>query len=383
MIKKILIIFVLSIFLLPGYTGAEEKVAGQEIKEIIITGNTRTDDEIIRQQLPFAKGDLWQESYGPWAIRRLRELDIFAHEPLRVLAEPLESDGCRVVVRVADPFFVYKDPIEFAFTTTMGLLFRQLSLNLYNPLGSGQNLYLNANWSPNYNYGAGLSSPLGAGTISLQGSYYRSDRTFTNTAYTSSGFRGNLSYAYWWNEDLRQSLSLGYYSTELAGQEQNIINPGLSLDYRGSLNGSLSLDLGFPLGDKMFWRARGLVSKSFRDFITVGRVGFSSAPTPENFQFGAGSFSSLPLRGESNMTLAQAYVLGTGEYHVHLWDMVVPVFFLDGGWLWEKGAAARGIVNLGGGAAIYTPLGVPVRFDAAINPITLDWNWNIGFGHTY
>ena len=94
----------------------------------------------------------------------------------------------------------------------------------------------------------------------------------------------------------------------------------------------------------------------------------------------------LPLRGENPWHLTKAHAIGTVEYHLSLGDMFAPIFFVDGGWLW-KDDPIPGLdvllINAGVGVAFYTSLGVPVRLDLAINPATLSWGWNLGFGHTY
>ena len=41
------------------------------------------------------------------------------------------------------------------------------------------------------------------------------------------------------------------------------------------------------------------------------------------------------------------------------------------------------IINLGAGLSMDTPLGLPVRLDAAINTVSKDWRWNIGFGFSF
>jgi len=360
---------------------------GPIIREIVVVGNTRTPESVIRGQLPFKEGDIWRDDFQEWAIRRFTTLNIFAYEPMRITAEPLSDAECRVMVRIGDPSVLYKDPAEFVFTTGVGLIFGQFTPTIFNPIGTGQNFNLNIIWGHNYSYGGSVTSPLGPGMVALGGRYYRSDRVFSNTQYESSGWSVEGSYRYWWSKSLRQTARLQHHSYELDGEKSNYIIPGLGIYFSDMFSGSLSVTAGFSLQDEpFFWQMQGVLFGQQGPIIGLARAGYASYSTPANHRFATGGFSVLPLRGESPWHLTRAYALGTVEYHFSLGDMLAPIVFVDGGWLWKDDPmpGLDGLlINLGLGLAFYTPLGVPVRLDFAINPVTLRWGWNLGFGHTY
>ncbi len=384
--RKLCLALVAFVVLFLGFTHvfAQE---GLLIKEIVIVGTTRTPERVVRSQLPFEEGDIWRDDFRQLAIRRFTTLNIFAYEPVRITVEPLSDSECRVMVRLADPCFLYKDPAEFAFTTGVGLIFSQFSPTVFNPIGTGQNLNLNIIWDHNYSYGGSVTSPLGPGMVALGGRYYRSDRVFSNIEYDSSGWSVEGSYRYWWNRSLRQTARVQYHSYDLGGEKSNYIIPGLGIFFSDMFSGSLSVSSGFSLqDDPFFWQLQGTLFGQKGPVIGLARAGYTSNSTPANHRFATGGFSALPLRAENPWHLTRAYALGTVEYHFSLGEMLAPIVFIDGGWLWKDDPAPglEGLlINVGLGVAIYTPLGIPARLDFAVNPVTLSWGWNLGFGHSF
>ena len=111
------------------------------------------------------------------------------------------------------------------------------------------------------------------------------------------------------------------------------------------------------------------------------RLGYATEDTPTNQKFVVGGFSNLPLRAESGLRLTTCYLLTTAEYHYPLNDSLNLIGFVDGGWI--KSQEPDTIINVGAGLSFDTPLRSPVRLDAAINPVSKDWRWNIGFGLSF
>ena len=381
--KRLLLIILLAALSSPVLLSAQE---GLIIREIIVVGNTRTSEAVVRSQLPFREGDPWQDEFSQWAVHRLVTLDIFAYEPMRITVEPVSDHECRVMVRLGDPSIWYRDPAEFAAMTAMRLFSSQFMGTVYNPFGFGLNLNVNLVWGHNYSYGASVTAPLGPGAASLGGRYYRGDHTFTNTSYESMGWSAELGFWYWWNRYLRQSARIQYHDYELDGTQGSRIIPGTGLLYHDSFTALGTAAAGISLqDDPLFWRVQGALSKEFGPAVALARGGYTSPDTPGHMQFAVGRYSLLPLRGEDMQHLARAYALGTAEYHFSL-GMLAPIVFADGGWVWNgsPGQDLNSIlINLGAGLAFYTPIGIPVRVDFAMNPVTASWGWNIGFGHSY
>lgn len=382
--KVFLFILLLLMCIHPVKLYAQE---GSIIKEIIIIGQTRTSEEIIFEQLPFQKGDIWRKELAQWTIKRLETLNIFAYEPLQIITEPLSKEECRVVIRVADPSFLYKDPAEFVFNTGVSLAFQQFSPTLYNPFGDGMNFNLAINWSPNYSYGGSITSPVGSSLFSLGGHYYQSNLHFSNKSYESSGLVLETGITYWWNESLRQTTRLNYHSFYLDEEEYEYIIPRVSFFRTGFGESEITLSTGLSLqDDPFFWQVRGTLFSKKNSLLGLLRGGYTSPEAPFNYTFATGGYHLIPLRGESLWHLTKAYLLGTLEYHLPLNSMLIPILFIDGGLIWKDEALLfeeEMIINLGLGLALDTPLGIPVRFDIATNPVTDDWNYHIGFGHSF
>lgn len=385
LVKTLLPLFFL--LLLAPCTGAQES-EGPIIKEILILGNTRTPDSVILDQLPFTIGDRWQESFRPWTYNRLVTLSTLAYDPVQIINEPLE-EGCRIIIRIADPHILYRDPAEYAFTTGIGLLFSNLQKTLYNPFGSGQNLGLQINWGENYYYEGQISSPLGAGVVNLSAFEYLEKRTFLEHQYTDQGTGGSVAYRYWWNENWRQTSSLHYYKNQLDDEKQEIFYPGVEFYYQGDVLARFNLDTGYISGsleeEEPFYRFEGAFLGRYRSFFGLLRGGLVSDNTPLNYRFSVGGFSNLPLRGESVRRLTTGYLMATAEYHSSFLGLI-PLTFFDLGWVIQDEETYLfddAVINIGVGLAIETPLGLPVRFDVATNPEDWGINWNIGFGHTF
>lgn len=386
--KKSLIISLLLFFLvLPTLSSFAQEQEGPIIKEILILGNTRTPDKVILDQLPFVVGDHWRDSFRPWTYNRLVSLNIFAYDPLLIIKEPLE-EGCRVIIRLADPHILYKDPAEYAFTTGIGLLYSSLNQTLYNPFGYGQNLGVFLNWGETYHYQGEISSPLGAGVVHLSAFDFYQKRTFLEHEYETQGMGGSISYRYWLSENWRQTSSVRYYNNRVDDEEQEILYPSVEFYYQGDVLARFNLDTGFPPGsieEDPFYKVEGAFLGQFRSFFGLLRGGLASENTPQNYRFQVGGFSHLPLRGEQFRRLTTGYLMATGEYHSSFFGLI-PLTFVDLGWVVkdEEGDFFEdAIINMGIGLAIKTPLGLPVRFDVATNPQDWEISWNIGFGHTF
>lgn len=369
------------LLLTPHHVSAQEALI---IEEIAIIGMTRTNEQIIRNQLPFEEGDIWQEHYRGWALRRLNTLAIFAYEPLTIIVDPLSQEHCKITVRVADPSILYKDPAEFFFTTAAGLFMSEFTPTLYNPLGLGINVHGLINWSHNYTYGGRITVPLGSGLCTVSGRYYRNDRNFLNHNYQSQGVSLETGYIYWWDSTFRQTTKVQYHNFTLNNEEEEYLVPGLSFYLQDAFTATLDVTAGLSLQDSPhFWQAQGVASYRQGPFVGLVRGGLTSEDTPDNYAFSAGGFTLRPIRSEG-ITLNTGYALATMEYHHPLLPDLSPIGFMDCGWIWPHQIQdPEFLITLGLGIAYNTPLGMPVRLDVAINPMSGNFGWNIGLGHTF
>ena len=368
----------------PGSLLAEE---GLEITEILILGPTRTEKAVIEKQLPFTIGDHWQKHYERWTINRLQELESLAYTPMRVIVKPLTKEECQVVVRVGEAELLYRDPAEYVIMNSLTLLFnRQVIQGFYSPLGYGEKLVLSLSPGDYYRYQLAGSTPLGAGMIELSLASFKQKRGFiAGEGYLNQGESITLEHKYWWNQNWRQTTGLSYHQTALNNKKQELIIPLLELHYRQlPLLGSWQVEAGLPQKEgNGFWKTEGTLFTQKGPLIGLLRGGYSSEDTPPNHRFTAGSFGTLPLRGEGEYRLAAAYGLGTLEYHFSLPAPFTPLIFLDGGLVWDEKANSSEILCLGIGAAIDTPLGMPMRFDLGTSTDLEGPFFNFSFGHSF
>ncbi len=376
--KLIISVLLLFIFVLSFSVMAVEFEENLIIEEILILGVSRTQEEVISNQLPFAEGDYWREEYKEWTIKRFATLNIFAYEPMQVVTQPLD-EGLRVIIRVADPSLLYLDPAEFLFMSMMGLTSSQLGLTLYNPLGTGYNFGTIVNWSDNYIYSAQVSKPFVSGRLRIYGRQYRSDRF----NYQSEGWLAGFEHRYWWSKDLRTTGGISFQKVEYNQQQQQLVLPQIALYHQGLVRSDTLLQLGLPLTDEQqfFGKINTVIYKPGDNLLNLIRLGYASEATPANHQFIVGGFSNLPLRAETEMILATGYLLSTTEYHYPINPSLKLIGFIDGGLIMKEELDT--VINLGMGLAMDTPLGLPVRLDAALNPVSGNWRWNVGFGFTF
>ena len=385
MIKKILITIFIFVFLTVSFTARGAQIQSYEdmiIEEILILGNVRTCEDVIRSQLPFAVGDYWQQKYQEWSINRLSTLNIFSYYPLQVVTQPLDDASLKVIIRIAESSYLYLDPAEFAIMTAMNLAQKRIEPTLYNITGRGQNFSLILDWSDNYLYGVEISTPLRAGKLDFKGENYRRNIL----GYESEGQLMGLNYLYWWNNNLRSSASFEYHTLELNGQEKSHFIPGIEIYHKGFIYSNTGLRAGLPVNNEnSFHKIQSvLYKKGSKNIHGLLRLGYAADNTPVNQQYVIGGFSDLPLRAEKRF-LSTGYLLSTFEYHYEFNENMKAIGFFDGGKVWnnEKNNGGGIYYNLGAGMAIETPLGLPVRFDAAVNPDSGDWAFNIGLGFTF
>jgi len=351
---------------------AEEPI----IEEIIILGLTRTSEQMVQQQLPFAVGDRWHEEYRAWTLQRLRMTDKFSPAPLRVITDPLPTGGVRVTVRVSDPAVWYKDPIELVASSGISLIFGQVNLPLYNPGGLGQNFYLSGSWGSYQHLGLRITRPVGPGVLTLRGRHIDYQSPF----YHEQGLKLAGDYKSWLHPNWRLEAGTEFWRGALDGGDMQILFPQLAAYSNDPLRGEVKMGLGIPLGDiSPFFRVHSQVMGEYGPLIGLLRGGtVIGDEAPLNYLFHTGHFGLLPLRGQG-LELTRDYLLTTVELH---WQQgqLIPILFLDGGFYRPGGEG--GVINIGAGLGVETPMGV-IRLDLGWNPLRGTTAFNFGFGHSF
>lgn len=395
-----------------------ETYEGLIIAEIVIVGNTRTDDSIILRQLPFKVGDQWTDAYTVTTMKRLLGTELFDPMNLKITLEPMGVGAVRVVIRVSDPHVLYNDPIEFAAMHVQELIFSSFYQTLHNPFGTGTDLTVGGRWGTNPRASVTLSQSLAAGWVMGSGltwskvetSFYRRDPLTPAPAYNVNGIQAQLSFDNYATDSMQYMLgaSYRYANTSIGGtpalaQHYLLVGSGAQWTNSHWTNGwpaftTTGRSIGaFDLSGtgSHYFSVSGSASGEFEIGSTVLSLtaagGFMSEKAPLNHQYVMGGFGSLPLRGHAAGFIGNAYFSGILEYHVPVFKTPLWLIgFLDSGRMWYYTGAGEGSewgsynwqVDFGFGLAFYTPIGIPLRFDIARSITDYQgWKWAIYFGN--
>lgn len=385
---------------------ASSAVAGEHegsiIREVVVTGASRTDVQVVLRQLPFTTGDEWKEEHRALTLKRLAGMDLFDPLNLKVTVEPLEAGTVRVVVRVSDPHVLYNDPIEFAVVHGQELLSNSFSQTLRNPFGNGMNLSVGGRWGGSTSVSAGADFSLSRGWVA-QLDYAWSDvhpgfyaRGALTPEYSSTGSTAQASATRYATSEWTYGLTVGYRQADVSingGAEapQGYLQVAPRIGFSDILDASLTLRAAFDVmgGDRSYQSAVGKLGKAWEpDRHYLGLIAYGGYMTPDaplNQQFTMGGFGTLPLRGHGAGFVGHAFLNGTAEYRFCVdRKMMWLVGFVDGGrmWYWDEAAGSAAAyewqLDAGVGFAIETPLGFPVRLDVA-HGIAEDagWKWGV------
>ena len=128
-------IFLLAVLLLPaGHARAEDDL--RRIHRIVILGLERTDEQVIRRELLFAAGDVFDSTRVAETARNLRRLFFIGEVHIRLLDRP---DGVEVTVSVEDLYSRALSPLISGQIDELS--FGMIALD-YNFRGRGQRLRL-------------------------------------------------------------------------------------------------------------------------------------------------------------------------------------------------------------------------------------------------
>ncbi|RPE76953.1 outer membrane protein assembly factor BamA [Vulcaniibacterium tengchongense] len=233
------------------------------VRRIVLRGNTRTSDEVIRREMRQFEGSWYSQAAIDRSKIRLQQLGYF--ETVDVETQPVPGSNDEV-----DVVFNVKETTSGSFVFGLGYsqlsgLTTQIQLSQTNFLGSGNRV-----------------------SVQAQRNDYlqRYDFSFVNPYFTDSGV--SLGYNLWWREwDYSDFNTAQYSSTSGAGQvvlglpitETDTVTAMLGIDsneiltYRGSTPESL-IDYIDALGRRTFhsWRAEiGWGRNSLDSYLTPTR----------------------------------------------------------------------------------------------------------------
>ena len=379
------------------------------IGEIIIAGLNRTNEDVVKRQLPYKIGDRWTNELQKLTEQRLAQLNIFNPLTVKVRAEKIKEKKVRIIISTEDvnPFMVHPVKIRGINYATKAAIFKskdlyekQLTYRVINPLGSGLSISAGVNWSSDPWWKVGLDYAGAKGKVySLAHKDYTSnDERFNNIDFKTGGFKTRFSVDYIPVADWKLILALGWqkndYIVSPDNTEQEYLTVGTEVKWNKYDELNLKVNYGRSLikEEPDFKQLELSWDKSLRvkndKLVTNLSGGISSQETPLNYQFKGGGNSKIPLRGHEFNLAGNRYFSGNVEYHkliiddwviglVDLWGIafldyakIIPVHSVFSDVPWE--------VDGGIGLACDTPLGL-MRIDVGLDNFKENPIYNITF----
>ena len=108
------------------------------ISKIVISGNTKTRDHVIRREIVLQEGDAYNQSFVKMSEGKLRELGFFDKVDIQAIPDPNSPDKCILHVTVSEAPTA-EAMANASYSTTSGFGF-ELQYNEQNFLGTGKTL---------------------------------------------------------------------------------------------------------------------------------------------------------------------------------------------------------------------------------------------------
>ena len=378
------------------------------VERINITGNTRSEEKILRREIPMAEGDLFTSQKLSRAKQRLTNLNYF--DKVDAKTTPGSSKD-KVVVNIdvtEKPTGIFS--IGGGYSSQDGVL-GTLDLSQRNFLGKGWEVFLRLRGGENLQTGTiGFTEPwLFDRPLAAGFDLFNTRRVLPD--YTVESLGGDIRLGHpigeysRWNAIYRASRDKisdvnEFGSPELVDEEgtryTSLVGLTLTRDTRDSIfdptrgtTVSLSMDFaGVGFGERF---VRSVFTTTYfqptpwLDHVLSFRlmagyaVGWDDNPVPlfERFYLGGGNslrqFKSLQVspKDDSGTRIGgNAELLGTVEYHIPLFFGIKAAIFYDVGQVWGPDIAGGTKVDLGD---LRHGAGAGLRWNSPFGPIRVDY----------
>ncbi len=394
------------------------------VNRIIIKGNTRTRDKVIRREIALKEKDVFDSSAIKISNNRLNRLEFF--EDISITPEPTdEEDLMDVIVDLKEkPTGSFSIGAGYSSVDSV-MVMGEISQN--NFLGRGQSLSLQANLSStNTRFNLGFTEPhLNDSKLAFGFDIYKWRNEYDDYTKDATGFAIRLSYPVWkysrvygsFGHDDSDLSSVSTYASQAIKDSQdinitNFVSLGLSRDTRnrrydttaGSLNSISVKFAGGPLsGDSAFTKYEGSSSwyfpwrwdTTFHAKISAGYVQENSnGKLPVYEKFYLGGLSSM--RGFQSGDISPEVTTNYGGYLLtekiggikmfySNFEYIFPLFkeaglkgvvFFDVGDVWDAGDTyANEAVD--DSLNVRKSTGFGFRWLSPMGPLRLEWGYNI------
>lgn len=393
------------------------------VNRIIIKGNTRTRDKVIRREIALQETDIFNASALKVSNNRIRRLEFF--EDVNITPEPTEDESLMDIIVELQEKPTGSFSIGAGYSSVDSLMVMG-EINQQNFLGRGQNLSLQANlggYSTRFNLG--FTEPhLNDTNLAFGIDLYSWENEYDDYTKDATGFAIRLAHPLW--EDWRVFGSYGYDDSDLTdispyaswaireSMDINItsfISLGLSRDTRnriydtssGSVNAiSVKFAGGWLGGDSAFTKIEGSTSwyfpfrwdTTFHIKLAAGYVKENSSgklPVYEKFYLGGLSsmrgFEAGDISPEVTRSDGYDEKIGGTQMWYSNFEYIFPLFKeagLKGVVFFDIGDVSdAGNITLGSGEELEDDpnlrksLGLGFRWLSPMGPLRLEWGYNI------
>ena len=381
------------------------------INRIIIKGNTRTRDKVIRRELEVNENSIYDATALKKSTEKLQQLDFF--EDVNITPEPTEEDNLMDVIVDLKEKSTGTFSIGAGYSSVDGLLFMS-DITQHNFLGRGQTVSLQANiGGSNTRYNLSFTEPhLNDSKVSFGFDVYKWTRDYDDYDKDSVGAALRLGYPIWkkwrvwgsWAYDDSELSDLSPYASQIIRDSVDInithsMTVGLSRDTRnhrynptkGSLHSVSAKKAGSILGgDSEFTKYEASTSWYFpiiwdTVFHIKGAAGYVTEdedgrlPVYEKFYLGGLS----TMRGFENGFISprdpvtDEKIGGEKMAYMNV-EYIFPLvkdIGLNALVFYDLGNAVRDSENLT--EDLRSSVGFGFRWLSPMGPLRLEWGYNI------
>jgi outer membrane protein insertion porin family len=381
------------------------------INRIIIKGNTRTRDKVIRRELEVDENSIYDATALKKSTEKLQMLDFF--EDVNITPEPTEEDNLMDVIVDLKEKSTGTFSIGAGYSSVDGLLFMS-DITQHNFLGRGQTVSLQANiGGSNTRYNLSFTEPhLNDSKVSFGFDVYKWTRDYDDYDKDSVGAALRLGYPIWkkwrvwgsWAYDDSELSDLSPYASQIIRDSVDInithsLTVGLSRDTRnhrynpskGSLHSVSAKKAGSVLGgDSEFTKYEASTSWYFpiiwdTVFHIKGAAGYvtededGKLPVYEKFYLGGLS----TMRGFENGFISprdpetDEKIGGEKMAYMNV-EYIFPLvkdIGLNALVFYDLGNAVRDSENLS--EDLRSSVGFGFRWLSPMGPLRLEWGYNI------
>ena len=331
--RKFRLLFLVIILLLTVASSVHGETEELIIGDIVVKGLTRTDPQLVLKHLPVGIDDQWSAETEALIVQTLFGTNIFDPFSIAISTEAMTGNKVRVIIQVEDAGYFMLHPYIYVFYLVGDLTESQFTQRIINPWGNGVSFSVGVNWKADdfANDAPGPWQSVGFDFLGANGSIYTYEfrnfeehKKFNQRSFELNGQRHKLFMRHFINPNLIMGYTLTYqnaaYLEEGTLSDQKYVIAALRADLadlRINLGHGFALEDGADYSLGSFNYGKSLAVAEDKVVYSL-KGGLATDHTPLNFQFLAGGYNSIPLRGHQYELAGNAYLVNNLEYRKQL-----------------------------------------------------------------